>query len=265
MKPTMLFLDDQTKRIHAALERYRNDFDLTIVTNRLEFLRQLSKTDFDVVSMDHDLHGGDFTGDIPDSGSGILRYLVQTGWPENKPRPYLILHSTNVFAASFMKSIAEELSFPKIYIRPFECKERCTRKRGILAGSFDILHPGYMELFRDAKQNACDFLIVAVHEDPSITNPNKLPIVFTAEERMKTLRSIVYIDDVLRYRSEGDLFDLMKKEKPDVIIVGSDHVDGSITGRSLGIPIYYHQRQHNISETAIKEAICEIVTKGRKR
>jgi glycerol-3-phosphate cytidylyltransferase len=186
------------------------------------------------------------------------------GWPAGKKKPDFIIHSSNCFAAQKMKYLLAENGF-RVGIQPFECVERYQRKVGILAGAFDILHPGYIELFRDAKKNACNYLIVAIHEDPTFSNPAKLPVVFTANERMRILASIVYIDELLKYQSEGDLLDLMEREKPDVIIVGSDHRGGGITGASLKIPIYYHERTHDFSETALKIAICNRIEKGSKR
>ena len=39
-------------------------------------------------------------------------------------------------------------------------------KIGFLAGAFDVIHPGYIRMFKDAK-TVCDYLIVGLHEDPS--------------------------------------------------------------------------------------------------
>ena len=39
-----------------------------------------------------------------------------------------------------------------------------TRKRGLVAGAFDVIHPGYVEMFKQSK-TACNYLIVALHDD----------------------------------------------------------------------------------------------------
>ncbi|MBW1672998.1 MAG: hypothetical protein JRJ45_05025 [Deltaproteobacteria bacterium] len=98
----ILFLDDRTKRIYAAIEQYKND-DLTIVTNVKECLRYMSRNDYDVISLDHDLNGCDFQD--PDSsnvGMEVVRYIEKTGWPREKNIPYFIVHSSNIFAAHLM-------------------------------------------------------------------------------------------------------------------------------------------------------------------
>lgn len=103
MKKRMLFLDDRTKRIHSALRQYAADYDVTIVCNVKECLRQLSSNNWDVVSMDHDLRGVDFEDpDSPECGMEVVRYLEKTGWPEGKPKPVFKIHSSNLFASHLM-------------------------------------------------------------------------------------------------------------------------------------------------------------------
>ena len=47
---------------------------------------------------------------------------------------------------------------------------------GIIAGNFDVIHPGYVKLFKECKAN-CDKFIVLLHSDPSIERPEKLPAI----------------------------------------------------------------------------------------
>ena len=46
-------------------------------------------------------------------------------------------------------------------------------KRGVIAGNFDVLHPGYIAMFEECKKH-CDRLIICLHEDPSLERPKKL-------------------------------------------------------------------------------------------
>lgn len=97
----VLFLDDRSKRIHDAMERYK---DVTIVTNVTECLRFMANENFDIVSLDHDLGGKEFVDpDDPTCGMEVIRYLEKTGWPKERHRPIFILHSSNVFAACAME------------------------------------------------------------------------------------------------------------------------------------------------------------------
>ena len=37
--------------------------------------------------------------------------------------------------------------------------------KGVIAGAFDVIHPGYIEMFSEMSKN-CDCLIVLLHIDP---------------------------------------------------------------------------------------------------
>ena len=132
-------------------------------------------------------------------------------------------------------------------------------KRGLVAGTFDLLHFGYFKLFEDAK-NHCDFLLAAIHCDPSYERPNshkKSPLHYT-DERAYMLESIRYIDETVIYHTEKDLRNILKSKKIDLIILGSDYKGKPYTGQGSGIDVYYHNRQnHNWSTTELRKRIKE--------
>lgn len=121
----ILFLDDRTKRIHSAIERYSHHNDeLTIVTNVKECLRYMSRHDYDVISLDHDLEGKDFQDpDGSNVGMEVVRYLEKTGWPIKKPKPKFIVHSSNIFAAHVMVLRLKKI-FPETQWRRFEYPDK---------------------------------------------------------------------------------------------------------------------------------------------
>lgn len=101
-KRKMLFVDDRAKRIHYALENFP-EFAVTIAPCVPEALRALSREDWDVVSLDHDLNGHDFEDpDTPTCGMEIVRYILKTGWPPQRKIPQFWIHSSNLFAANLM-------------------------------------------------------------------------------------------------------------------------------------------------------------------
>jgi glycerol-3-phosphate cytidylyltransferase len=257
-KEKMLFLDDRTKRLHAALKQYSEKYDVTLCVNVLECLRLLSSEDWDVVSLDHDLGGEDFLPlDCATCGAEIVRYIQRTGWPEEKKKPWFWIHSKNTFAAHWMLNTLHEMGLPALY-KAFVYEELKVPpyKRGMLAGAFDIIHPGYIKLFKDSK-NVCDYLIIALHEDPSEERPGKLKPVLSVADRLDTLMAIRFVNQVVPYRTEEELLKLIKKIKPNVIIVGNDYkTDSEVTGSGLGIPIHYHQRKTPWSSTKLKRDIC---------
>jgi glycerol-3-phosphate cytidylyltransferase len=129
-------------------------------------------------------------------------------------------------------------------------------KIGIVAGSFDIIHPGYIRLFKDAKK-VCDYLIVALQEDPAVERPKeKFHPIFTREERLEILMSIKYVDEVRYYETENDLVMLFLDIKPDIRIIGNDYVNKRITGKGM-VPLYFHTRETGWSVTRVRKLIQE--------
>lgn len=119
----MLFVDDRSKRIHAALEKYRG-WDITIAPNFFEAMRLLSSQVYDVVSLDHDLNGCDFEDpDSPTCGMEIVRYLAKTGWPTGRYKPEFIIHSKNLFAAHLMVTALNQMGF-HAYYQPFDYEKK---------------------------------------------------------------------------------------------------------------------------------------------
>ena len=87
--------------------------------------------------------------------------------------------------------------------------------KGVIAGNFDVIHPGYIEMFKEMKKN-CTVLIVLLHTDPSIESPHKLKPILSSYERKEILQSLKYVDDVIRYTYEEQLYDLLKVGEFDV-------------------------------------------------
>lgn len=111
-KPKMLFVDDSTRRIHDALRKYGEKYDVTICANVPEALRYLSREDWAVVSLDFDLNGYDFQDPTDkDCGMEIVRYIATTGWPPQKPKPNFVLHSSNAFGAKLMGNVLDKMGF----------------------------------------------------------------------------------------------------------------------------------------------------------
>ena len=88
-------------------------------------------------------------------------------------------------------------------------KKTRPEKKGIIAGNFDVIHPGYIRMFKEAKEH-CNHLTVALHEDPSIARPNKLKPVQTVEDRKEILHAIKYVDDVVVYQAEETFHHYLK-------------------------------------------------------
>lgn len=128
--------------------------------------------------------------------------------------------------------------------------------KGVIAGNFDIIHPGYISMFKEMNKN-CTVLIVLLHTDPSIERPNKLKPILSVEERKEILLSLKYVDDVIRYTYEEQLYDLLKVGEFDIRFLGDDYKNKPFTGDNLKIPIHYLNRDHGWSTTKFKKLISE--------
>ena len=135
-----------------------------------------------------------------------------------------------------------------------EWKKTLPVTKGIVAGAFDLIHPGYVRMFKEAK-NHCNHLTVALHEDPSMARPHKLKPVHTVEDRKEILKSIKYVDDIVVYQSEDTFHHYLKTGGYDVRILGKDYADGNYTGRDIAIDIVFVNRSHEYSTTALKKKI----------
>jgi len=82
-------------------------------------------------------------------------------------------------------------------------------KTGIIAGNFDVIHPGYIKMFEECK-SYCENFLILLHTDPSIERPEKLKPILSVEERMEMLYAIKYIDYIHIYTYENELVQLLK-------------------------------------------------------
>ena len=125
---------------------------------------------------------------------------------------------------------------------------------GFTAGNFDLLHPGYIFTFEEAKKH-CDKFIVFLQRDPSLHRKSKYKPIIPPYERYKALMSIKYIDGVYMYQTEEELLDLIKFFKPDFRILGEDYIGQKFTGDDLPIRVVFTTRSHDWSTTKIKDMI----------
>jgi glycerol-3-phosphate cytidylyltransferase len=130
------------------------------------------------------------------------------------------------------------------------------KKRGIIAGCFDLIHPGYIKMMADAK-TVCDHLVVALHDDPSTERKSKFKPVHSMEERKMILSAIRYVDEIVVYDTEEGLLDLLRWCDIDVRVIGTDYKGKNFTGKELDMEIHYHERDHNWSYSDLRRKIAE--------
>ena len=130
-------------------------------------------------------------------------------------------------------------------------------KIGFTCSCFDLLHAGHILMLKDAKEQS-DKLIVGLQTDPTIDRPEKNKPIQSFEERRIQLEAVKYVDEVIEYETEEELYQLLKILRPDIRILGSDYEDDRYyTGMELNIPIYFHKRNHNYSSTNLRKKLLE--------
>jgi len=129
-------------------------------------------------------------------------------------------------------------------------------KKGFTAGNFDVIHPGYIKLFKECFQN-CDHFTILLHSDPSIERPNKLSPILTLEERIEILESIKYISEIKTYTYESELYELIKTGNFNIRFLGDDYKNKRFTGDDLGIKTHFVNREHEWTTTKFKTLISK--------
>ena len=129
-------------------------------------------------------------------------------------------------------------------------------KLGFTAGNFDLLHPGYIVTFEEAKRH-CDYFMVFLQRDPSETRFTKYKPVIPLYERYKTLMAIKYVDEVVTYQTEDELIKLIEFYNPHIRILGDDYIGKRFTGDYLPPEIIYTTRSHGWSTTKLKNMITK--------
>jgi glycerol-3-phosphate cytidylyltransferase len=129
---------------------------------------------------------------------------------------------------------------------------------GITCGCFDLLHAGHATMLAEAKQH-CDYLIVALQDDPSVDREEKNKPIQSIFERQLQLSAVRFVDDIVIYNTEKDLLDVLKSLPIDVRIIGSDYIDKEFTGKQYcvdnEIDIVYNSRDHSFSTSDLRKRV----------
>lgn len=133
-------------------------------------------------------------------------------------------------------------------------------KIGFTASTFDLLHAGHVSMLREAKEQ-CDYLICGLQVDPSVDRPTKNSPIQSIVERQVQLSAVKYVDEVIVYRTEQDLEDILEMFHIDIRILGDEYRDQDFTGKDIckkrGIQLYFNKRDHRFSTTALRKQVVE--------
>lgn len=121
-------------------------------------------------------------------------------------------------------------------------------------GTFDVLHAGHIELFREARKLAGPGgkVIVGTDSDERVrelkgpTRP-----INNLLYRVDFLRAIKYIDGVVVFSSADELEARIKQFSPDILLIGDDYVDKPVVGLQFAKQVVYFPRYGGLSSSGI--------------
>ena len=136
---------------------------------------------------------------------------------------------------------------------------------GIIAGNFDVIHPGYIEMFNEMKVHVNE-IHVLLHNDPSLDRPEKIKPLLSVTERKMTLMALKGITEVSCYNSEEELLKLITIINPEIRFLGDDYINRvDYTGYGLPPKIIFLKRDHGWSTTKFKNLIASSIINNNNK
>jgi len=126
-------------------------------------------------------------------------------------------------------------------------------------GTFDIVHPGHVQLLNYAKSLG-DTLTVGIDSDRRVQE-KKGPTrpVNSVGDRAYMLQNLKAVDYIVIFDSDEELERCIKTVKPDIMVVGSDWKDKSVIGSMYSAELRFFDR---IEEYATTKTIQDIINRG---
>ncbi len=127
---------------------------------------------------------------------------------------------TALAAASYAEGLIDSLKYLGV-IEPEWPQGSEIEKRVFVGGTFELLHPGHIELFRYASSHGKLYVVVA--RDKTVRRVKGRNPVLDERARLEVVSSVKYV-----YRaflgSESDFLESVERVKPDVIVLGPDQM-----------------------------------------
>lgn len=122
-------------------------------------------------------------------------------------------------------------------------------------GTFDVLHPGHVKLFRYARilagQNGTVYLGIDTDERVRKAKGRSRP-VNSLSTRISNILSITKVDSVMSFATDKELKSLICNLKPKYMVIGDDYRDKDIIGSSCIEEIFYVTRDEHSSTKLIE-------------
>jgi FAD synthetase len=127
---------------------------------------------------------------------------------------------TALAAVSYAEGLLDALKMVGVadfvWKKPSEIKNT---KTVMVAGTFEILHPGHLAYLKEAWR--LGYVVAVVSSDENAERNKRRKIVIPQPQRSEVLSSLYYVHKVVPGKP-GNIFDIFEEVKPDVILLGPD-------------------------------------------
>lgn len=94
------------------------------------------------------------------------------------------------------------------------------KKKVLVAGTFDIIHPGHIFLFNEAAKIGDVYVIVATDNNRELYSGER-PII-PEQQRLEVVKNIKNVKEARLGRSDNDTLKTVEEINPDIILLGPD-------------------------------------------
>ena len=130
-------------------------------------------------------------------------------------------------------------------------------KKVFVNGTFDLLHVAHLQLLNYAKSMG-DYLLVGIDNDARVKE-KKGPTrpIYNQDERKFFLENLKAVDEVDIFHDDESLSDMIKRFKPDIMVVGSDWKGKSVIGSYYAAELIFFDRIENYATTKTVQSIID--------
>lgn len=93
-------------------------------------------------------------------------------------------------------------------------------KKVLVAGTFDLVHPGHIYLINEAAKLGDVYVIIATDKNRRLYSGN--PPIIPQEQRLEVIKSIKNVKEARIGRSDNDTLKTVQEINPDIILLGPD-------------------------------------------
>ncbi|NHJ20409.1 MAG: FAD synthase [Candidatus Lokiarchaeota archaeon] len=93
-------------------------------------------------------------------------------------------------------------------------------KKVLIAGTFDLIHPGHIYLINEAAKMGDVYVIVATDKNRKLYS-GEIPVI-PENQRLEVIRSVKNVKEARLGRSDNDTLKTVEEINPDIILLGPD-------------------------------------------